>query len=133
MSDFQPSPFASAPAPHLLPEERTAIARLAAALPHLRPAVAPDLASVAVDWRWLTQDDAAVRPSVTLSPSAVRRVLARAASDCPPAADLIVCLVRALCEARGVRDAVLDRFVLLDQSERAARAELARTPSSQAA
>lgn len=134
MSGFAPTPFATAAAPELATEERALVIALAGLLREVRMRGAPapsDLYRAAVgEWSWLTREEASVRPSVTLSPSAMRRVLMRAAADCPAAADLIVCLLFALTEARGVRDTVLDRFILLDQAERRARAELAALPDA---
>lgn len=128
-ASLAPSPYATAAAPELCSEERALVLALPGLIRELRLRGAhtpSDLYRAAVgEWRWLTHEGAAVRPSVTLSPSAMRRVLMRAAADCPPAADLIVCLLFALTEARGVRDSVLDRFVLLDQAERRARTDLA--------
>jgi len=131
MSRFCPSPFALADAPELYTEERALVIALSGLIQEVRMRGAPAPSELfaeaigAAQWRWLTQGAASVRPSATLSGAAMRRVLMRAAVDCPAAADLIVCLLLALTEARGVRDSVLERFILLDQAERRARAALA--------
>lgn len=120
------TPWSAAPGPEAISsEERAVLLALAPLIAQVRAACAdPELArwcaETAASHAWLTRGEAAVRPAATLSTQAMRRVLARACADCPPAADLIVCLIDSIGQARTIRDFALERYLRADQAARAA-------------